>query len=175
MSGPETFSGSWMPHLRGCDQREVDLQHLAKSLTMAKRSPDPNTKVGAVLTRGSLSVCSAFNTFPDGIATTPERLADREVKNSLMVHAEQAVICKAASWGIKTSACTLYIVATDDTGAVWGGPPCASRCLPIVLAAGISEIVSWPFKSGPSKWGAEIARARELIAEAGIVYREVQP
>lgn len=157
---------------------ELDRLRLRLCLEKARRSRDPNTKVGAILTKGADTVgivAGGFNRFPRGIAETAERLADREVKNALMVHAEQAAILGAARLGAATERCSLYIAATDDTGAVWGGPPCASRCLPIVLEAGIREIVTYPFKAGPSKWAGEVGRSRELLAEAGIIYREVTP
>lgn len=152
-----------------------DNRFLRECLRIAQHSPDPNTKVGAILARGEYQITASFNHFPRGLRLTEERLADREVKNALMLHAEQAVIVQAATCGVATRDSTLYIVATDDSGEVWGGPPCATHCLPVVLGAYIAEIVTYPFKTGPSKWAAEVARSRELLAEAGIIYREVTP
>jgi deoxycytidylate deaminase len=147
---------------------------LSLCLRLARQSPDPNTKVGSLLVaEGGLILVGSCNRFPPGIDPTPARLADREAKNALIVHAEQGAIAEAAAGGVATRNSSLYTVCTDDSGLIWGGPPCASRCLPIVLAAGIVRIVTFPFKPGPSKWAEDIARSRALLAEAGVEYVEL--
>jgi dCMP deaminase len=110
--------------------------------------------------------------MPRGIADTVERLANRDIKNTLMVHAERNAILNAARIGTPLKGCTLYLTATDDTGLIWGGPPCVA-CTLEVIQAGIVEVVSYPFKNVPSKWKENIEQARELLKEAGILYREV--
>jgi dCMP deaminase len=84
-------------------------------------------------------------------------------------------ILNASRIGTALKGCTLYLAATDDTGLVWGGPPC-TRCTVETIQSGISSIVSHPFKTGPSNWADDVALARGLLDEAGIGYREfVQP
>jgi deoxycytidylate deaminase len=68
---------------------------------------------------------------------------------------------------------TLYVAATDDSGAVWGGAPCVA-CLLEVIQAGVTGIVSLPFKTVPSRWRDDIEESRRLIAEVGIHYKEVE-
>lgn len=116
---------------------------------------------------------AGFNGFPRGIADTHERLHDRETKLKLVVHAEMNALLAAARTGMKLKGCTLYLAATDDTGLVWGGPPC-TRCTVEIIQVGISEIVSYPVKAVPSRWHADLTLARSLIEEAGIAYREIQ-
>lgn len=41
------------------------------------------------------------------------------------------------------------------------------------IQVGISEIVSYPVKPVPSRWHEDLALARQLIDEAGIIYREI--
>jgi predicted RNase H-like HicB family nuclease len=57
---------------------------------------------------------------------------------------------------------------------VWGGPPC-TRCCVHIIQAGIDEIVSYPPKAVPSRWAEDLAFARGILNEAGILYREVTP
>lgn len=152
-----------------------DRHFLRMALECASMSKDPNTRVGAVLVGPDKElISSGFNGFPRGIIDTSERLADREMKNRLMVHAERNAILNAARIGTPTKGCSLYIACTDDSGLVWAGPPCTS-CTIEVIQAGISEIVAYRLKPTPSKWHADLAFARSLIQEKGIIYRELEP
>lgn len=141
----------------------------------ARMSKDPSTRVGSVIVGPDREIVSAgFNGFPRGIADTIERLRDRDMKLRLVVHGEMNAILAAARIGVRIKGCTLYLAATDDSGAVWGGPPC-TRCTVEMIQAGIMEVVSYPVKAIPSKWHADLLLSGELLREAGINYREVQP
>ncbi len=150
-----------------------DRHFLRASLFNASLSNDPNTRVGAILVGPNGDTFSdGCNHFPAGIAETPERLTHRDMKLRLIVHAEMDAILAAARHGIPTKGSTLYLAATDDSGLVWGGPPC-SQCLKHCIQAGIAEVVSHPWKAVPSRWHEDIAFSRTLLSEAGIVYREI--
>lgn len=136
-------------------------------------SKDPSTRVGAVIVGPQREVRSTgFNGFPRLICDSPERLNDRERKLKLIVHAEMNAVLAAARIGVPLEGCTLYLAATDDTGLVWGGPPC-TRCTVELIQAGIKEVVSRPVKAVPSRWHADLAVAHDLLAEARVAYREV--
>lgn len=153
-----------------------DRHFLQLCLDHARMSRDPSTRVGAIIVGPDRELRSAgFNGLPRGIADTSKRLADRELKNRLVVHGEMNAVLAAARVGIPVKGCTLYLAATDATDAskLWGGPPCV-RCTVELIQAGIVEIVTWPFKSVPSRWLEDITFARELLREAGIRYREVE-
>lgn len=151
-----------------------DHHFLSLALAHARMSKDPSTQVGAVIVGPSREILSAgFNGFPCGIADTPERLAHRDTKLSLVVHAEMNAILLAARVGTRLLGSTLYLAATDDSGAVWGGPPCV-RCTVELIQAGIAEVVSFPEKA-KTKWHADLSLARALLSEADLVYREIQP
>ena len=146
---------------------------LARALQEAGKSPDPATRVGAVLiNRQGMVVSWGCNTLPHGVRHFHERLHDRDTKLRLIVHAEMNAILTAARVGRMTDGCTLYLAATDDSGMIWGGPPC-TRCTAEIIQAGISTVVSYPQKSGFSKWHADLSMARELLAEAGVALLEV--
>ncbi len=150
-----------------------DAHFMRKALENASMSKDPRTRVGSVIIGPDYEpISDGFNGFPRNIQDTPERLNDRDLKLKLVVHAEMNAVLNAARVGISTKGCTLYLAATDDTGLVWGGPPC-TRCTVEIIQAGIAEIVSFPWKNVPSRWDADIKMAGELLAEAGVKYREV--
>lgn len=149
-----------------------DHHWLGDCLHHARMSKDPNTKVGAVIIGPDRETRSTgFNGFPRGIADNAERLADRDRKNLLMVHAERNAIYNAARIGTALKGCTLYVACMDDSGW-WSGPPCV-QCTLALIQTGITEVVGWPFKAGASNWKDNIEQARLLLAEAGIEYREV--
>lgn len=140
----------------------------------AKMSKDPSTKVGAVIVGPDREIRSmGFNGFPRGIVDTRERLNDREKKLSLVVHGEMNAVLNAARIGVSLNNCSMYLAATDKSGAIWGGAPCV-RCTVEIIQAGISEIIAPPFKDTPSRWKKSVEQSRKLLAEAGIKYREVE-
>lgn len=150
-----------------------DRHFLGMALYHSRLSKDPSTQVGSVIVGLDHEILSAgFNGFPRGIADTPERLNDRDTKLKLVVHAEMNALLAAARTGMRLKGCTLYLAATDDSGMVWGGSPC-TRCTVEIIQVGISEIVSYPIKSAPSRWKEDLVFSRSLIDEAGIKYREL--
>lgn len=147
---------------------------LRMALEAASISKDPSTRVGAVIVGPDREIRSTgFNGLPRGIHDTPERLNDRDMKLRLTVHAERNAILAAARIGTPLKGCTMYMACTDQSGAVWGGPPCVS-CSIEVIQAGIIEVVSYPIKTIPSRWIEDLLFARELLAEAGLRYRSVE-
>jgi dCMP deaminase len=154
-----------------------DNYFLDMALRTARMSKDPSTKVGAVLVRPALPgrkpsvIGTGFNGFPAGIVDHSERLYDRPTKLELVVHAEMNAVLAAAAMGVATAGTTLYVAATDSTGARWGGPPCV-RCAVECIAAGVIEYVSWPGNPNLlTKWADSIRLAQKLIEEAGLEYR----
>jgi dCMP deaminase len=156
-------------------QQRWDRHFLQLALAHARMSKDPSTKVGAIIVGPARELVSAgFNGFPRHVDDTPERLADRDTKLELIVHAEMNAVLAAARAGIRLKGCTMYVAASDASGRVWGGCPCI-RCTVEVIQAGIAEVVSWPMKTAPSRWHDSLAKAKAILAEADIFYREVEP
>jgi len=145
---------------------------LRKALLTASMSKDPSTKVGAVLVGPDREVRSdGFNGFPRGIADTPERLADRDRRLSLIVHAELNAILGAARAGTATKGCSMYLVCQSINGMIWGAP--CQRCAVEIIQAGVSEVVGLPMRLVPDRWQESMADAINLLVEAGVRYREV--
>jgi len=152
-----------------------DRHFLDLATAHARMSKDPSTRVGAVIVGPDREVRSmGFNGFPRGILDRPERLNDRDTKLRLVVHAEMNAVLNATRVGISTRGCAMYLTATDDSGDVWGGPPC-TRCTVELIQAGITEIVSLPFKTIPSRWADDLELARSLLREAHVEFREITP
>ena len=157
-----------MPDLLKWDRHFISL-----ALESARMSKDPATQAGAVIIGPDREVRSmGYNGLPRGIADTPQRLQNKELKRSLIVHAEMNAILNAARIGVSTRGCTLYLALTDDSGQVWGGAPC-TRCTVEIIQAGIMQVVAMPFKNQISYWTDSVEQARALLQEAQIQYREI--
>ena len=155
----------------------MDEYFLSLALRTARRSADPATKVGAVLVSSAGKIQAlGFNRFPVQLRCTPERLNNREEKLKRTIHAEVAAINSALrDFKDNLSGSTLFLAATDDTGLIWGGPPCMACALQII-EHGISNVVSLPGKPAhiPWKWRDNVAEAKEMLDEAGVNFRTVE-
>jgi dCMP deaminase len=146
---------------------ETDRYYMNLARDVARMSPDPTTKCGAIIVNclGEISGCGC-NGFPRGIAND-DRLNDRDLKNQMVVHAEiRAIIDAEQTDGIITCGpCILYCTHM----------PCV-RCAAVLIDVGIKQVVA-PAPSGEflMRWGESIALTRSLFQEAGIKvieYRE---
>jgi dCMP deaminase len=144
---------------------------LRQALLASTMSKDPSTKVGAVIVDyEGIVLATGFNGFPRGIVDSPGRLADRDTKLRYMVHGEMNAVLSAARNGVKLYGSTMYIAAQGKDG-VWGGPPCV-RCAVECIQAGVKHIISFPFKTVPSRWAEDLAIARNILEEAGVSFDE---
>jgi dCMP deaminase len=96
---------------------------------VALRSKDPETQVGAVLTKSRQIVSTGFNGFIAGFTENDERW-QRPTKYDYVVHAEINAIGTASRIGIHIFNATMYVNLF----------PCPSCCRSMVTA-GIREIV----------------------------------
>lgn len=123
---------------------------------VAYYSPD-STKVGAVLIRDDMTILSAFNTFPDGISASTERL-ERPLKYNYINHAEANLIGNAARYGIPTIGCSVEITHM----------PCIA-CARLLIQAGIKSITVGKGKlSVDTIYNEEQKIAEQLFIEAGV-------
>ncbi len=122
-------------------------------------SKDPSTQTGAVIVSPRNRLVSlGFNGFPEGIADD-ERLADRETKYEIILHAEVNALVSAAR---DLHGCTLY---------TWPLLSC-SRCASIMIQAGITRVVA-PLNT-IERWMENLNLSRKLFEEAGIEILEVR-
>lgn len=134
-----------------------DEYFLSIARVTASKSKDPSTKVGAVIVRPDRTIVSVgYNGFPRGVADTPERLNDRNIKYSLVVHAEMNAILSARE---SLNNYTLYTVPFM---------PC-DRCFTHVIQTGIRKVVFPPATPEQlERWGKAFETVRALAREANI-------
>lgn len=98
--------------------------------TLAARSPDPNTKVGAVIVAPDKSIlATGYNGAPRGVEATEEMWVKKPEKYWLSVHCETNAILNAGRQGVSVVGSTLYVSFLPCN-------PCARN----VIQAGITEI-----------------------------------
>jgi len=134
------------------DRRYWDLAELVSTW-----SKDPNAQVGAIITsaRGGVNAIG-YNGFPAGVEDD-ERLSDSQVKNEMVVHAEQNAVLIA---GEAARGATIYVA----------GKPVCSRCAGVIIQAGIRRVVAMdPEKSDEeSKWRSVGVLAMNMLREASL-------
>ena len=131
--------------------------------TVALRSKDPATRVGAVIVEPLTHAVKAtgYNGMPAGMTETPE-LWERPTKYQFICHAEANAIHFAARNGAPVSGCTLYV-----TGLF----PC-SNCAKAIVQSGIKRVVV-PHDHLNERWLEEIATAKRILIETGVAWDEV--
>lgn len=122
-------------------------------------SKDPSTQVGAVIVDSNNRVVSlGYNGFAKGVKDTDERLNDRALKLSLIVHAERNAIIFAKQ---DLAECRLY---------TWPFLTCSS-CAALVINSGITEVTTMP--SDNPRWVDDFKKAEEQYREAGVTVKYV--
>lgn len=141
-----------------------DRRFMEAARLFASWSCDPSTRVGAIVVDDRKRLrCTGFNGFPCGIADTPERLENRELKYELVVHAEENALLQAAASGVSVLGCKLYTTM----------PPCV-RCAVSIVQAGIVEVVYPADIVLPERWQENCVRALAVFEEAGVLVRVSQ-
>lgn len=141
----------------------VRLQEWAVGMAshVAKLSKDPSTKVGAVIFDAKRRIVSAgYNGFARGVTDRDARLADRETKLKLTIHAEKNAI--------------LFATAPLDGATIVVTHPCCSQCAAMVIQAGIKHVI-WPRPSAEfvARWKADMVLTTVQFAEAGVEVTEI--
>ena len=130
------------------DFRFLDLAEFISSW-----SKDPSTKVGAVITDSNNRIISVgYNGFPQDIKDD-ERLNDRDIKYSMIVHGEMNAILFANR---SLRDCILY---------TYPFMPCP-RCASIIIQAGIKRVVS--YNNMPNRWKNDFETSITLFSESGV-------
>jgi dCMP deaminase len=136
-----------------------DARFLDLAAKIASWSKDPSTSCGAVIVDPQRRVVSTgYNGFPAGIDDAPDKLADRDTKLSMTLHAEHNAILFAQR---DLAGCTLY---------VWPMPPCA-HCAAQIAQVGIARVVSGrPTPEQSDRWGESFRLAQWVFGQRGIAY-----
>ena len=134
------------------DARFMDL-----AAQIAGWSKDPSTGCGCVIVDPQRRIVSTgYNGFPRGVPDDSEKLAVRDIRLRLTLHAEHNAIQFAQR---DLTGCTLY---------VWPMPPCA-QCAAEIAQAGITRVVTLePTDDQYDRWGKDWALAEWVFANAEI-------
>lgn len=125
---------------------------------VATWSKDPDDGVGCVIVSlDRRQMTTGYNGLPQGLADTPGRLNDKEIKNRLTVHAELNAILNART---NLTGWSLYVTK----------PPCVD-CAKAIMQAGIIQVIC-PNIVKTSRWFDDQLLARILLEEAGVRYVE---
>lgn len=136
------------------------LRYLALAKEVATWSKDPNTQVGAVVVGSKGQILSqGYNGFPRGIKDSNKRLNDRDLKLSLIVHAEMNAIYNATYSGVSLDGSTIFIY----------GLPACSECAKGIIQVGIRKVVvsKQCIESRPH-WNESWNKSVEMFTEAGV-------
>jgi deoxycytidylate deaminase len=122
---------------------------------VASWSKDPNRQVGCVIARPDNTVASiGYNGFPRGVADTPERWNNNDLKNQLVIHAETNAIinCKDDSMEGYILYCTTF---------------CCCKCSGLIIQKGISAIITPPIEK-ESSWYSNFLESKTMLNEANV-------
>lgn len=131
--------------------------------TVAEKSKDPTTKVGAIVVNDSRRIlATGFNGIPIGVADDkdiyPERYDRSRDKYLYVSHAEANVIAFAANEGVSLKGGTMYVTLH----------PCV-ECSKAIIMAGIKEVhcIDVP-RAENREWTHHLDIARKMLNEAGV-------
>ena len=136
------------------------LRYLGLAKEVATWSKDPNTQVGAVVVGSKGQILSqGYNGFPRGISDSNKRLNDRDIKLSLIVHAEMNAIYNATYSGVSLDGSTIFI----------HGLPACSECAKGIIQVGIKRVVvSKECIESRPHWNDSWNKSKAMFAEAGV-------
>jgi dCMP deaminase len=135
----------------------------SKYINLAKEvstwSKDPSTKVGAVAVGPIGQVLSiGYNGLPRGIEDTEERLNNREIKYSLVVHAEMNCIYNASYIGASLLGASIFVY----------GLPICNECAKGIIQTGVKRVVMPLDNKETDRWKGSIELTSQMFNEAGI-------
>ncbi|XP_060727453.1 deoxycytidylate deaminase-like [Tachysurus vachellii] len=134
---------------------------MAVALMFSKKSPDPNTKVGACVVNEEKKIVGVgFNRMPDGCEDkfpwAREATNRLENKHVYVCHAELNAIMNKTSVDVK--GCTIYVTLF----------PC-NECAKVIIQSGIKEVV---YLSNKYAERVETIASDRLLKGAGIGQRQ---
>ena len=144
-------------------QRRWDDRYIGLAHHIAQWSKDPRAKVGAVIVNPALGriVATGFNGFPSNVEDSVQRLADKDRKLTMTIHAEQNALLFA---GREARQCDAYVI----------GKPICNVCAMLLIQSGVRRVVAARPKEGTaSHWDRVGIEAVAMMREAGVAFVEV--
>lgn len=132
-----------------------DTRFLGLAAHISAWSKDPSSQVGAVITDGNRIISLGYNGFAAGVEDKPERLANRECKLNLTIHAEENAMIFAKR---DLTDCVVYVTH----------PPCP-RCASKLIQEEVARVVYIsPSEDFLSRWAEDLKLSHEMYQEAGV-------
>jgi dCMP deaminase len=122
-------------------------------------SPDPSTRVGAIIRTTDNTIISGCNHLPPGMEDID--LSDRALKYKVIEHAERDVIYKAVRRGLCLQDATMY--------CPWAA---CCDCARAIVLSGIKEVVCHgnALDQTPDRWREDIELAKKILVGGGVKY-----
>ncbi|KAM9477013.1 deoxycytidylate deaminase-like [Clarias gariepinus] len=150
-----------VPHMQAAET-DNDVYFMTVALLFAKKSPDPNTKVGACIVNQEGNIVGiGYNKMPNRCNTSfPwERKGDElDTKYPYVCHAELNAVMNKTSVDVK--GCTIYVTLF----------PC-NQCAKIIIQSGITGVV---YLTNKYKDEPDTQAADKLLKAAGVEPRQFQ-
>lgn len=132
--------------------------------TLAQRSPDPSTKVGAVLYSSfNVSVGLGWNSFPSNMNVDSSYYTNRELKYDRIIHAEMRALLQAGDHA--------------NGGLVYTSLVPCKHCAKHICDTGVNKVYI-PASCMTSDWvkrfSAEVHISMQLFAECDVQVIEVE-
>lgn len=129
---------------------------IAKDVSMW--SKDPNKKIGALIVNKNGNIVSqGYNGFPRKIKDD-DRYNNKELKNSLVVHAEVNAILNALYNGAKVKNCSIFV----------HGLPVCHECAKVIIQSGIKNVVFNTPLNTRSTWYTSNILALKMFIESNV-------
>ncbi len=122
-------------------------------------SPDPSTRVGAIIVRLDGSMHYGWNHLPSGFEDVD--LTDRDLKLKLIEHAERDAIFKTALYGGSLFQATMY--------CPWAA---CCDCARAIVLSGIKEVICHgeAIDQTPLRWQPDIELASKIFEKNDVKY-----
>lgn len=135
---------------------------LSLAREISKKSKDPSTKVGSVITKNNRIIATGYNGLPKGIKDSQERLNNRDDKLLTVIHGEMNALLHSNE---DLTNCTIY---------VFPFAPC-SNCTSAIIQKGIKRVVHQ--KASPElldRWKRSLELSYEFLDEAKVERVELE-
>lgn len=145
-------------------EKKLNYYHL-RAVATASASPDPSTKVGALLVHGESGavIAEGFNGFIRG-AEDDKLPLTRPEKYDYIIHAETNLLCNAVLHGISTNNCVIYCTIS----------PCV-KCMRMLYQAGIKEVYVKGFYSDFAQCSSMLDLFLDVTTQGEFSRIEIKP
>lgn len=158
---PEKKFTDWMQYAQPCSPKlhSALCEYMRAAYEAATNSPDPSSQNGAVVVSEQKIIATSWNRFPPRVKVTPERLANRDIRLGLTVHAEVAAMTTMATLKESSKGTTLV--------CPWAA---CEVCADVIADAHVAHVIVHKdrMELTHAEWGPKIVLALETLRESGV-------